>query len=81
MKPLHEQCALLADQPSMFQGIVVLEGNDYGGHRHLLYEGSLEIAERVVACWNAQLNVPTSKIKHPSTMPGWKWDQEKGKAS
>lgn len=69
MKELKDQCAILSDNPSPNEARVVLEGDSYemGGvtynSRLVLFEGSLEVAERLMSCWNIQLGSPTNRLK------------------
>ena len=60
-KPIKDQAVVLADNPAPFEARVVLEPDDHGA-RPVLYEGRLEIAERIMSCWNVQLGVHTKNI-------------------
>lgn len=72
MKALKDQCALLSDNPGLYQAVVVLEEETmtspaFGapkttGIRPVIFMGDLETAERIVSCWNTQLGVPTKDI-------------------
>lgn len=60
-KPLKDQAAIQADNPGLFEACIVLESNRYGA-RTILYQGSMEIAERIMTCWNVQLGVESKNI-------------------
>lgn len=60
-KPIHKRAAILSDMPGMFEACLVLESDQHGA-RPILYEGSLEIAERMMSCWNVQLDIETKHI-------------------
>lgn len=60
-KPIKDQCVTLADSPSPYEAVLVLEPDEHGA-RSILYMGRLEIAERVMSCWNVQLGIETKAI-------------------
>lgn len=67
-KPLKNRAAILTDSPGLFEACVVLESNEHGA-RPILYQGSMEIAERVMSCWNVQLDVDTKNISRNWPFP------------
>jgi hypothetical protein len=62
MKPIKDQAAVLADSPSPYEAVVVLEPNEHGS-RAILYQGNMETAERVMTCWNVQLGVDIRQVR------------------
>jgi hypothetical protein len=60
-KPLKEQCVTLVENPWMYEAVLVLEPDEHGA-RPIVFQGRLEVAERLMSCWNIQLGVDTPNI-------------------
>lgn len=60
IQPLHTVEASVGSGGMFQANVTIPEGNH--GVRVIIFQGTREVAERVAACWNAQLGVPTDRI-------------------
>jgi hypothetical protein len=65
VKQLKDRLAILSDNPGLFEAVVVLEP-ETGWARPILYQGHMEVAERFMSAWNAQIGIETKHIRAPA---------------
>lgn len=75
VKLLKDCAAILSTNPWPHEARILVESVGLYDGPEILYEGNMETAERVMACWNVQLGIGVKQIRRHSSLDQGKTDE------